>query len=152
VERLLQLASMASDRQQWSLSTTWERPRHAGCCTCQDRTGAEPWWTPQSGGQAAPAAGPRQGLLALKLVRSERGPLPGSAGSRWPAGALVRGPGVVLRSGGGGHLFEKPPNPARPPARGGDGLASGAQVRDLEFVQVSTDRLDLAGAPHFLDL
>ncbi len=58
---------------------------------------------------------------------------------------------VILATGGGGHVFSQTTNP---PSNTGDGLAmawrSGAQLRDLEFVQFHPTALSKAGAPRFL--
>ncbi len=59
--------------------------------------------------------------------------------------------GVVLASGGGGHLFANTTNPAQ---AAGEGLAlawkAGAIIKDLEFFQFHPTALKLEGAPSFL--
>lgn len=63
----------------------------------------------------------------------------------------LRAGAVVLATGGGGQLFAQTTNPA---LSTGDGVAiawrSGAQLRDLEFVQFHPTALTKPGAPRFL--
>lgn len=70
---------------------------------------------------------------------------------------LVRAPrelrarGIVLASGGAGHLFLHSTNPA---VATGDGMAmafaAGAQLADMEFVQFHPTALNIEDAPRFL--
>jgi L-aspartate oxidase len=150
VERLVALG-MDFDRHGDHLSTTLEAAHsHRRVLHAQDRTGGALVDALEREVLRRPGLVQRKGLLALQLW-IEAGRCIGlqvldGERLRW-----LRAGAVVLASGGGGHLFAHTTNPTQ---SSGDGVAmawsSGAEVRDLEFVQFHPTALMLPGAPHFL--
>jgi L-aspartate oxidase len=151
-ERLVELLSLGArfDRDATGQLDLAREAAHsrARVLHARDATGAEVVRALSAALTGTSGTSSFEGAAALELI-TDGGRLAGVL-ARHADGALVlhRARGVVLATGGLGHLFARTTNP--PEARG-DGIAlawrAGARLADLEFVQFHPTALDVGADP-----